>query len=255
MKPANVLQIALSDRVNDVEVGPGHVPLALLGQFQKDVGEFLRGSGKDVDPSEVVISIEQGSLLFVATGLLAAAGLWADIELLQSNKNLGLLDPRRAVVMERWQDAARKYPYRSYRLSDQEETFSVNVDSASDFRNKQQDVWVAVEKYVHGRVLDIGGKTSPNVHLELANGTTLKINAPMQLLADEEQNHLYRPVLLHVTGEENLLTRELRNLNLQSFEKHQPTWNEQEFDALVARGTKAWSEVPDDWLEKLRGEH
>ncbi|UKE73888.1 hypothetical protein [Xanthomonas graminis] len=51
MKPRDTLRFALSDRIDDAPVGPSHVPLALLGEFQKDVTEFLKGSGKEVDPS------------------------------------------------------------------------------------------------------------------------------------------------------------------------------------------------------------
>ena len=79
METADSLRFALSDRIQDAEVGPKHVPLALLGQFQEDVADFLRGSNKDVDTSQVMVSIEEGSLAIVVTGLLAASGLWNDM--------------------------------------------------------------------------------------------------------------------------------------------------------------------------------
>ena len=41
MNPSNQLRFAVNDRINDAEVRPSHVPLALLGEFQKDVSEFL----------------------------------------------------------------------------------------------------------------------------------------------------------------------------------------------------------------------
>jgi hypothetical protein len=55
MNPVNQLSFAISDRINNVEVGPKHVPLAVLGEFQKDVSDFLRGSTRDVDPMDVLI--------------------------------------------------------------------------------------------------------------------------------------------------------------------------------------------------------
>ncbi|MCZ4328527.1 hypothetical protein [Castellaniella denitrificans] len=55
------------------------VPLSLLGEFQKDVAEFLRGASRGIDPSEVLVSMEDGSLALVATGLGAATTLWADL--------------------------------------------------------------------------------------------------------------------------------------------------------------------------------
>lgn len=32
-----------------------------------------------------------------------------------------------------------------------------------------------------------------------------------------------------------------------------PKFDEAEFDAMVERGTAAWKDVPDDWLERARG--
>jgi len=103
----------------------------------------------------------------------------------------------------------------------------------------------------------MGGKTKANIHLELEDGTSLIIAATQELLEQSEQNRLYRPALLHVTAEENLSTGELRNYNLLNFENYHPSYNEDEFNRMVERGTKAWENIPDGnaWLETLRGNH
>lgn len=254
MNPINELRFAVSDRINDAEVGPRHVPLKLLGDFQKEVSEFLRGSSKDVDPAEVLVSIEEGSLALVATGLLAATTLWADLDRLKAPDSLNLIDPKRAAVVERWQTVARQHPNRKYRVADTAAKISVSVDASTDFR-KVEEVWVRVEKYVHGKVIDWGGKTNPNVHLEMDDGTVLKISSTQNLLAQEERNRLYRPALLHISADENLLTGAIRNPVLLAFEAHQPAYDEAEFQQMVQRGTTAWSGVPNasDWVEDLRG--
>lgn len=252
MEPANTLRFTLHDRINDAEVRPSHVPLALLGQFQGEVEDFLKGSGKEIDPSQVVVSIEEGSLAIVASGVLAATGLWADMGQLQNPSALGMIDPKRAAVVDGWQKAARKHPHRSYTLINETNKLDIRVDASSDFHNQIEAVWVAVEKYLHGTVVDWGGAIKANVHLKLDTGKVLTITASQQLLADEEQNRLYRSALLYVSAEENLKTGELRNLNLRNFEAHPPVWDESEFNKMVQKGTEAWSDVPDSWLEDLR---
>jgi hypothetical protein len=254
MEPINELRFAVSDRINDAEVGPKHVPLSLLGDFQKEVSDFLRGSARDVDPAEVLVSVEEGSLALVATGLMAATTLWADLEYLKSPDSLNLIDPKRAAVVERWQATARQNPHRKYRVADKTAQVSLSVDASTDFR-RVEEVWVTVEKYVHGKVLDWGGKTKPNVHLEMDDGTVLKVSSSQNLLAQEEQNRLYRSALLHISAEENLLTGAIRNPVLLAFEAHQPAYDETEFQQMVQRGTAAWSDVPNatDWVEDLRG--
>lgn len=252
MESHNALRFALNDRIDDAPVGPSHVPLSLLGQFRGDVEEFLKGSNKEVDPSEVIVSIEEGSLAIVAHGLLAAAGLWADLTTLQNPSQLGLLDPKRAAVVERWQAAARKNEHRSYLLGDESKTVTVRVDSASDFRNQISAVWVRVEKFLSGRVVDMGGANRPNIHLKSTSGKSMTISASQELIASEEKNRLYRPALLRVSAEENLRTGELRNLTLLAFDSSHPHWDEAEFANLVKKGTQAWGNVPDNWLEELR---
>lgn len=254
MNPIDELRFAVSDRINDVEVGSKHVPLALLGEFQKDVSEFLKGAGRDVDPMHVQVSVEDGSLAFVASGLLAATSLWVDLEHLKSPDSLSLIDAKRAAVVERWQAAARQNAKRSYLVADRAAQVGFSVNSATDYRRVEQ-VWVHVEKYLHGRIVDWGGKTKANVHLELENGKTLMVESSQNLIAQEERNLVYHMALLHVTAEENLLTGALRNVRLLAFEAHQPSYDEDEFKRMVAKGTRAWANVPDSaaWVENLRG--
>jgi hypothetical protein len=254
MNPINELRFAVSDRINDVEVGPKHVPLALLGEFQKDVSDFLKGTGREVDPAQVQVSVEDGSLALVASGLLAATSLWVDLEHLKSPDSLSLIDAKRAAVVERWQASARQNPQRSYLVADRAAQVGFSVNSASDYRRVEQ-VWVHVEKYLHGRIVDWGGKTKANVHLELENGKTLMVESSQNLIAQEERNLVYHTALLHVTAEENLLTGALRNVRLLAFEAHQPSYDEDEFNRMVAKGTQAWANVPDSaaWVDNLRG--
>lgn len=80
MNSTDQLRFSMYELIDGFEVGPSHVSLALLGEFQKDVSEFLKGTSRDVDIARVPLSIESGSLSFVASGLLAATNLWQDIE-------------------------------------------------------------------------------------------------------------------------------------------------------------------------------
>jgi hypothetical protein len=254
VNPIDQLRFSVRDLINEVEVGPKHVPLALLGEFQKDVAEFLKGSSRDVDPMQVQVSIESGSLAFVASGLLAATTLWVDLDHLTSSEALNFIDSKRASVLERWQSGARENPHRSYLVADQAGRVLVCIDARTNL-TKIDDVWVHVEKYLHGKIVDMGGKTKANVHLELENGQTLTIGSSHDLLAQDEQNRLYRPALLHVTAEENLHTGELRAMRLLAFETHQPSYDDDEFRRMVERGTKAWEDVGDatEWTDTLRG--
>lgn len=257
MNPINELRFSLSDQIDGAELSPARVPLALLGQFQNDVSEFLKGSSRDVDPMQVQIAIEDGSLALVASELLSATSLWHDLDVLQQVENLDKIDPKRADVIERWQTAAHQFPHRRYAVGERAYPKMLFVDAQSNFRRVEEDAWVVVDKYLYGRVVDLGGKTKANVHLELEGGITLKVASAQELLANEDRNRLYRPALLHVTAEENLHTGELRNLRLLAFERYEPSYDEGEFKRMVERGTRAWADVENasEWVENLRGGH
>lgn len=252
MQPADTLRFILDDRIDDAKVAPSRVPLGLLKQFQKDVTEFLAGSNREVDPNQAMVAIEEGSIAFAVSGLLAAISLWNDVTRLQGSADVGLIDPKRAEVVERWQAAARKHPHRRYALADRSGKTAFSVNRESDFRNQSVAAWMPVEKYLSGLIMDLGGTNKPNVHLKLASGRVLTIASSQKLLADEERNRLYKPATLRVAAEEHLDTGELRNLALKSFEDPHATWDEAQFDEMVRRGTAAWKDVPDSWLESLR---
>jgi hypothetical protein len=252
MDPRNTLKFAVSDKIDDQDVGPDRVPLALLGEFQKDVTEFLRGDNREVDPNQVMVSIESGSLAFVASGLVAATGLWQDLDYLEQSSSLIALHSKRAAVVLRWQAAAQTHPHRTYRLLDVSNSPLLKVDHESEFR-KENNVWVSVEKYLHGRITDMGGQAKPNIHIRLNNGRTICVGASQDQLAQGDKNRMYRDELLHISAEENLATGELRNMSLIAFESYQPRYDEAEFQLMVERGTRAWSNTEDDWLESLRG--
>ncbi len=256
MNMLNELSFALSDRIQNVEVGPEHIPLNLLGEFQSEVADFLRGSVRDVNAADIMIAIKPGSLMFVATGLLAVTSLWQDLTQLQSPDALDRIDPKRAAVVERWQAAARKSPKRSYSITDADVQHRLTVDATSRF-SRSTDSWVLVEKYVHGRVVDLGGKNKANVHMELDNGMPLIVTATHDQLAKEPENRLYKTALLHITAEENLRDGSLRNSKLIAFEAQAPGFDEGAFRDMVRRGTQAWADVPDTttWLNELRGGH
>ncbi len=254
MEPSNELRFAVSDRIQDVEVTPAHVPLALLGEFQKDVSEFLRGSKRDVDTMQVQVAIEEGSFALVVTGLLSALSLWTDLGRIQSPDALSQLDLKRAGVIERWQALARQNPNRRYVVQTANKTPLFAVDKSTNY-HLTDDAWVNVEKYLHGKIVDWGGKTKANVHLELENGKSVLVETPQNLIAQEKNNLVYRMALLHVTAEENLISGELRNLRLLAFEHHQPSYDDDAFKLMVERGTRAWAGIEEAslWLDNLRG--
>ena len=150
MAPKDQLSFAVSDLINNIEVGVNHVPLALLGEFQRDVNDFLRVSTREVDPSNVIIAIEPGSLSLVATGLLASTLLWRDLSQIETSNILTSIDTNRSKVIERWQKNAHQNPNRRYKVFNQATNLQISIDSKSNY-HQLDEVWAHVEKYMQGK--------------------------------------------------------------------------------------------------------
>lgn len=246
------LELVLDDVIDGKPITPSSVPVGLLNQFTDQVARFLKGSHADVQLETLRVSVEQGSYKIVLPALALVAGLASDIALLGS-KNLDDMDAKRAAVVEEWQHAARRTPTRRYAVST-DGSAPIQIHAASYFERHDNATWVAVEKYIHGSIVDLGGK-KPNLHLQLPDGNMLKVDTSQDQALKEDRNLVYREALLRVRAEEDIATGKLRNARLIEFVEQRPTFDAASFVAMVAKGRKAWADVPDasQWVEQQRG--
>ena len=251
------IEFVLHGRVEGVEITPRTISLSLFNEFNLQVEAFLSGQQR-VKVDDVQLEILPGSyVLRTLVPVVLLASLESDLGRLTREDALGELDPRRAEVIQKWQARARGSPELRYEVRPQTETMpKVRITSETDFRIGEVVPWVAVEKYLFGQVMDMGGAQKANIHLKLDRGRkTVVVGATQDYLREQVENRLYHKVLLHVRAEQHIRTGELRNVRLLSFVDYQPGYNEEALDRFVAKGTAAWAEVPDaaGWVRELRG--
>lgn len=252
---AHRVTIALIDHSAGFEASPERVRLGDLAGFSADVATFLRGEDKEVDTNLLEVAVQKGSLAIQTTPLLAAPRLFNDLRALLASELLDTVDARRREVMERWQKAARQTRQLAYRISAPFLERPVLVNADSDYHADDADQWVRVERYIRGEIQDLGGTTRANAHVKLPNGRTLKVMAGREALRDDAVNRLYKPAMLRIHAEYNVLTQELRNATLLEFVEYAPRVDEAELERLTRRGAVAWKDVPDAtaWIDELRG--
>lgn len=248
----------LKARVAGEEISAQTVGLSLFNRFNREVEHFIAGSRRDVSLDEAHVSIENGSYrLVVMLPALIAATVEPDVERLQSQASLDQLDARRAAVVRNWQERARREEgYQVSIISPRRSFRPVRISRETDYHAADQDRWVAVEKYVVGHVVDIGGSTEANVHLVLEDsGKRIKAASTEEYLRDQRENYLYHKVQLQIAAHENTQTGALRDVRLLAFVGEGPSYDERELKQLVEKGTRAWSDVPDSvaWVREQRG--
>jgi hypothetical protein len=252
---AQSILITLHDDSAGYDVGPGRVPLATLRGFAAEVADLLRGDVGGPELANVDVAVVEGSLA-LRTAPLSDPGLWADLRALAHTERLDDLDIRRRRVVERWQATARSRRKVRYEIHAAALHRPVVVSADSDYRADDADQWVRVERYVRGEIEDLGGAVRANAHIRLPDGKLLTVDTDRAVLRDEKANRLYKPAMVRITAEYNVVTRQYRAARLIEFVEHETRWDEREFARLTERGAKAWKDVPDAsvWVDALRGQ-
>jgi hypothetical protein len=251
---AHPITFALVDSSAGYEATPGKVRLGSLAEFSRDVEIFVRGSGKDIDPGELDVSIVQGSLGIQTAPIPIGSTLLADLQRLASGSLLDQVDRRRSDVIEKWQKLARSAKRIAVRITSEALEKPLMVNAETDYHSNKADQWVHVERYIRGEIQDLGGSTKPNAHVKLPDGSTLTVATDREMLRDERQNRLYKLAMLRITAKYNVVTGELADARLIEFVEYAPDATE-DLSALRARGASAWSGIGQaaEWVDKQRG--
>ncbi|MBS0661258.1 MAG: hypothetical protein JSR82_23830 [Verrucomicrobia bacterium] len=251
------LEFSLEDVIGGIPLTPETVDLPTLRSFLEEVETLVKGDVPGAQLAGSRVRVEEGSLrVKVLVSVFLATNATADLAKLEATGDLDLIHPRRAQVLERWQARARRSEQRSYSVRAEGLPVPLRIHASSQFEHRGEAGWVEVEKYLVGKVVDLGGKQDPNVHLVLTESSeSLRISASEQQLAAEEENQLYKLRTLRVRAEQNLRTKALRNLRLLQFLPQSDEPDEAALAALWRKGREAWKDVPSAtaWVEELRG--
>lgn len=252
---AQSILLKLHDESAGYAVAPGRVPLSVLKSFTADVTEFLRGDSGGLELANIEVAVVKGSL-GLRTVPLADAPLWADLRTLTQTDLLDTLNPRRRKVVERWQAHAKSARGLRVEISSPGLAHAVIISVASDFRADDADQWVRVERYVRGEIEDLGGSVKPNAHIRLPDGKLLTVDTDRALLREDKLNRLYKPAMVRIRAEYNVVSGEYRQARLLEFVEQDNRFDEREFNKFTDRGGKAWKDVADAsaWVEALRGQ-
>jgi len=256
MSETTSIEFVLHGKVDGVEITPRTIGLSQFNEFNQQVEQFIAGSQKlKLDQVHVEIA-ESSYLLKTVLPVIVLSSLEPDLKLLSRQDVLGELDYKRSEIVQKWQSRSKSNPDLDYAIRAQGEVLAeVRISRETDYRIGNIVPWVAVEKYLFGQIMDMGGTQRANVHLKLdRGGKTLLVGAAQGYLREQVENRLYHKALLHVRAEQHFRTGELRNVQLIAFVDYQPTYNEEALDRFAVTGQQAWADVPDAamWVREVR---
>lgn len=254
------ISFVLRTKVRGQDVTPETIPFALFNEFNQQVQKLVVGSLRESSLEDAHGVIEKGSykLVFPALPLAVLATLKPDLQLLEESHLMDGLDPKRVEVLMHWQEKSEQNEGVAYEVQPAwAQGRAIRIDSQSTYRKSPpNNLWLRSEKYLIGQVENAGGAKNANIHLRLEDtGKVMVLDSDQSYIREMAENPLYKRYKAHVIAEENLETGELRKARLVELLPFDSTYDEAGLDALIAKATPRWADVPDAnaWLENLRG--
>lgn len=254
----------INGKIDGEEISPTTLNFSRFNEFNRQIEQFVAGSddgtNDKLDLDTVFVEVRDGSYwLRVVLPIALVLNIESVLRVLSREDSLADLDKQRAKVVGNWQLKAHSHDDLVFEVnvvrSNGIEGPSIRIGPDTNYRQGEAIPWVAVEKYMFGQIVDMGGARNVNVHVKIGD-EILKVDSSRDYLRDFDKNLLYHDALLRVSAQQNVRTGELRKLRLIHFVDYDPQYDEAALDRFAAEGAKAWADIPDGaaWLKELRGE-
>jgi hypothetical protein len=173
----------------------------------------------------------------------------------QNNYSIDFLETPTAKAFEFFQETAKKQGVEFQISTSVDNSSKISVDKNTQFI-RSEEAWADAEFYFYGYIIDAGGKTFPNIHLDTKEYGVLKIEVDRKILREYETNPLYKRYGVRAVGKQNLNTGEFDKSTLRLLEiiDYNPSYNEDYIKGLINKARKSWEGIgdADEWLSQLR---
>lgn len=206
----------------------------------------------------ISVQTQAGSIrIILTTGLAAVLQVQALLANIQQQKELGILPKKQAEAVRFFHKMAVEEGFQISMGQQENISQGLHLDRNTEFQ-PETPAWVEVEPIVWGKVVNIGGKANPNIHLETKDYGTLIIAATEEILASEKQNRIYQQQQIKISIKQNAFTGEYDNKSAHLIEFIDYDMEESVdsyLDRLVKQATPNLSNIqdPESWLNEIRG--
>ncbi|MDX1942469.1 MAG: hypothetical protein SFU99_18035 [Saprospiraceae bacterium] len=260
MEKQKSIVFSLSGQIDGRLIKPDNIDINELVEFLDEVKVFIL-SDKNIpkkDRTPITLKIEEGSLnIIVSLAMSFAVHIEADLELLKKTQRLQIANSKRAEIIEKWQQRTYKNESIEIKIVSPGDTFGeIIIDKNSKYFKMPDQEWLETELYLYGEIKDWGGIATSNIHIQTEEYQNITIDTPADVIKNEKENRVYKPAAIKVKALQNIYTGQIKDVKFLDFISYSPTYNEDELNTLIQKGSKAWRGVEDTtkWLRKLRGE-
>jgi hypothetical protein len=194
--------------------------------------------------------------VFLTTATAAVVQANALLARVHQTADLGILPARQAEAVRYFHKWARDHQFDIYLGEKGQAGQGLHLHPDLTFP-PDEPAWVTVETYVWGKVIDMGGKTVTNLHLDTELYGYLTLSATEEQLARESKNRLYQRHQVHVRLFQNAYTGEYDTKSgvFLGFIDYPEESIDEYLARLVKQAAPYLAEIkdPDAWLREIRG--
>lgn len=199
--------------------------------------------------------MEKGSVKNIFTTSKQKAVEFASVlALVTSSASIDQLDPRTAIAFEDIQKFSIQNDFNINISTSESEEQILRIKPTTNLK-RTENLWVDAEVYYYGVLVDAGGKTKSNIHLDTKDGL-IKIDADKDILQKIKGNPLYRKFGVRAKAKQNIITGAIDSSSLKLIEmlEFEPKFDLAYLEKKIATSTPVWSGVNvDDFLQGIRG--
>ncbi|HQF41818.1 MAG TPA: hypothetical protein PK073_02815 [Ignavibacteriaceae bacterium] len=256
MNKVGQIEIIIKGFQGNIEITPENYDINNIIDILKNAEDLLFPNNKKERPI-ISYNIEKGSVKhIIKTSLQAILGFNAVLFQVQNDNSIDFLEAKTAKAFEFFQEEAQKQNYEFYISTSVPNSSLVVINKDTKFQ-RTEEVWAEAEFYFYGVIIDAGGKTKANIHLDTKEYGLLTIDAPKEVLAEYESNPLYKSFGVRASGKQNINTGEIdkNDLRLIDIIDYNPAFKEDYLKSLIKKAKQSWENVndADEWLSSLRG--
>jgi hypothetical protein len=255
MEAIGEIEIKVEGSVGARKLTPELVDIDEIREILTHASQLLFPAEKRAQRPLVSYELSEGSARHrLRTLMQAVIGFSAVLAQIKESRQINFLHERSAVAIETLQQLAYK---KDYVVTIQANSHQLLIDKTTRFIRDEQ-LWVEAEFYLYGEMVDAGGKTHPNLHLDTEEFGVLSISVDKQVLKQTQENLLYRKFGVRARGKQSMQTFEMDRSSLTFVEllDYDAAYSDEYLNQLARKAQSAWQDVtdPDAWLAEFRQE-
>ncbi|MFZ2325181.1 MAG: hypothetical protein WAV89_15975 [Ignavibacteriaceae bacterium] len=250
------IEIVVKGFKGNIEITPDNYDIKNIIEILQNVENLLFPNNKKERPV-ISYDIEKGSVKhIIKTSMQVILGFNAILFQVQNENSIDFLEAQTAKAFEFFQDAAQKQGV-EFTISTSIQNTSQIVINKETKLQRSEDVWADAEFYFYGVIIDAGGKSKVNIHLDTKEYGLLTIDASKEILSTYESNPLYKSFGVRAIGKQNIKSGEIdkSELRLVDIIDYNPLYKEDYIKSLIKKAKSSWENIndADDWLNNWRG--